>query len=302
MVGQQLAAAAGWDPGALANILGTMEREQGLQGNTPRGMSFLASHPTTPERVANTTEYAKALQRAPSDPICPTRAALLARLDGLVVGQGAAAGVIIGQTFLHPDLDFFIRFPPGWTVQNGRNQVGAVSPDHDALVLLEAVGKGDDPVAGARALERASGSPVVQNTKPATIGGLKAARTRAHSRTESGEVALEFTWIAYAGRIYEILGVTPVQRSETFRPVYDDTVQTFRSLQPAERASIREDRLRIFAARQDETLSALVKRAKGSWNVAMTAVVNDLSVDTPLQPESIKIAVAEPYASPRSGE
>jgi predicted Zn-dependent protease len=298
-VGQQLVAAAGWDPAALTNILRTMEREQELEGNAQQRASFLASHPSTPERVANTTEYAKELQRAPSDPICPTRAAVLARLDGLVVGQEAAAGVIVGQTFLQPDLDLFIRFPPDWTVRNGRGQVGAMSPDQRALVLLEAVADGADPFAGARALERASGSPVVPTTKAGMIGALKAARARARAHTDSGEVALEFAWMAHAGRVYQILGVTPIQHSEPFLPVYDAVVESFRPLQPAERASIREDRLRVFAARQGETLTALVTRTKGKWSVATTAVVNELSIDTPLKTESIKIAVAEPYTSPR---
>src|SRR5205823_2494370 len=62
-VGQQLSAAAGWDPGAMSSFLKTLEREEGLGGNRPRRFAFLATHPSTPERIANTASYARALQR-----------------------------------------------------------------------------------------------------------------------------------------------------------------------------------------------------------------------------------------------
>jgi len=297
-VGQAMVAAAGWDPAGLATILGTMEREQELQGNEPGRMSFLASHPSTPERVANTTAYAKELKRAPSAPICETNGALLARLDGLVVDQGAYEGVFVGQAFMHPDLDLLIRFPTDWRTQNDRHQAGAVSPDHNALVLLQTVGVGDDPLAGARALERASGSPVVENTKLGAVGGLKVASTRARTHTESGEVVVELAWIAYAGHVYQIVGVAPLQRSDWFAPVFDGVVQSFRPLKPAERASIRENHLRVIEARQDEELGALITRSKGRWGAPMTAVVNALSADQPLVAgQLVKLAIAEPYVS-----
>jgi predicted Zn-dependent protease len=298
-VGQQLAAAAGWDPGAMAKFLETLQREEELEGNAPGRSSFLATHPTTPERVANTAAYAKQLKRAPSDPICATRASLLGRLDGLVVGQGASQGVFAGQNFMQPDLDFFVSFPPEWSAQKGRSQVGALSPDKHALILLEIVADGDDPLAGARALERASGSRVVQNAKPATVGSLKAARVRARTRTDSGEVALEFAWIAYGGHVYQILGVTSIQRGEAFQPVFEGVVQSFRPLQATERAGIREERLRIIEAHRDEALPALISRSKGRWSAGMTAVVNELSAAEPLAAGlPVKVAVAEPYSTP----
>jgi predicted Zn-dependent protease len=296
-VGQEMVAAAGWDPAGLAKILGTMEREQELEGNEPGRTTFLASHPSTPERVANTTAYAKELKRTPSAPICETSAALLARLDGLVVGQGAEEGVFVGQAFLHPDLDLFIRFPADWRTHNDRHQAGAESPDDSALVLLQTVGEGEDPLAAARALERTSGSPVVQNTRLGTVGGLKIAWTRARTHTASGDVIIELAWIAYAGQIYQVVGLAPLQRSDWFAPLFDGVVQSFRPLEPAERASIRENHLRVIQARQDEELGALIARSKGRWGTPMTAVVNALSADQRLAAgQLVKLAVAEPYA------
>ncbi len=69
-----------------------------------------------------------------------------------------------------------------------------------------------------------------------------------------------------------------------------------RPLEPAERASIRENRLRIIEARQDEELGALIARSKGRWGTPMTAVVNALSADQLLGAgQLVKLAIAEPY-------
>ncbi len=297
-VGQQLAAAAGWDPGALSQLLRTLQREEELDGTARRHVGFLDSHPSTPERVANTAKFAGTLKRVTGEPLSPTRAVFLARLDGLVVGSPAAAGVFDGQSFLQPDLDFYLRFPDRWITQNGRQQVDAVASDRSALVAVGTVAAGDDPLAGARALQKASRSPVLDHTQPSTVGDLKAARTRVQARDDSGEAALNFAWIAHAGRIYQIAGVTAVQRSDAFQPVFEQVVRSFRPLQPQERAGIREHRLRILEARAGESLDALVARSKTSWSFQKVAVANGLAGHDVLEEgQLVKIAVAEPYGT-----
>lgn len=296
-VGQQMAAEAGWDPAALSVFLQTLEREEALRGGSAQRFSFLASHPSTPERVANTAAYAREVQRASQAPITPDRAAFLRRLDGLVVGARAADGVFDGQSFLHPDLDFTVRFPKNWKTQNSRRAVAAAAPDGSAVVMLESVADGDDPFAGARALQQASGAPVVQNTQAASVGSLKAARTHARAPSDSGEMDIEIAWIAHAGHIYQLTGITPIQRGAAFRAVFDEVMQSFRPLRRDERAHIYETRLRIVAARHGETLAGLVTRTKSSWDTEMVAVANGLPASDPLtKGQILKAAIAEPYA------
>ena len=288
----------GWDPAALSAFLEVLEREEALRGGSPQRFSFLASHPSTPERVANTAAYARELHQLAQAPISPDRAAFLERLDGLVVGPRAADGVFDGQSFLHPDLGFAVRFPKGWKTDNGRRAVAAAAADGSAVVMLETVAAGDDPFEGARALEKASGAPVVQNTQPTTVGSLKAARTHARAPGDSGEMDIEIAWIAYAGHIYQIAGVTPLQRGAAFRAVFDDVMRSFRPLRREERARIHETHLRIATARQSETVTGLVTRTKSSWDAEMLAVANGLAIgDALTKGELLKIAIAEPYAS-----
>jgi predicted Zn-dependent protease len=299
-VGQKLAAEAGWNPAALSAFLRTMGREEELERGGPRRAGFLDTHPSTPERVAATAEYARELARAPGAPITPDRSAYLRRLDGLVVGPRAANGVFQGQQFLHPDLGFTVRFPDRWTTQNDAEQVAAVAPDQTALVFVELAAEGSDPLIGARSLEQAAKTPVIRNTRVSTVNGLATARTQLRGRAGDGEVVVQFAWIAYGGNVYQLAGVTPVARSGAFQPIFEGVVQSFRPLRPEERAGIQEVRLRLVEARAGETVSALAARAGTTWSAAMVGVANGLAPDARLAAgQLVKVAVAEPYLPAR---
>ncbi|NIN65918.1 MAG: M48 family metalloprotease, partial [Anaerolineae bacterium] len=144
-IGQELAARAGWDPKGIATFLETLGREEALRSGEPPRVSFFATHPSTPDRVTRTTRHATGLTPSLVEPIARDRADLLARLDGLLVGNSPAEGVFFENQFLQPDLDFTLHFPPKWDTVNAPNLVAAKAPDEDVLVLVQLVGQGDDP-------------------------------------------------------------------------------------------------------------------------------------------------------------
>jgi predicted Zn-dependent protease len=286
-IGQRLAAASGWDPAAMSTFLATLQREETLRGASGPRFAFLSTHPSTPERVANTNEYARGLTRVAEAPISADRAAFLQRLDGLVYGENAANGIFDDNRFLHPDLDFGISFPQGWKTQNGRAQVAAMAPDRGAVAFLQTVGSGDDPMEGARAMAAATKAPVVERTQPLKIGDLAAARTYAQANTESGEVGITVTWIAYRGAIYQVTGVAPAGRFESYRARLDGVAESFAPLNADERVHIRENRVRIATAEASESLASLAKRTNSAWEPAMIAVANGI-------PDGAALTAGEP--------
>ena len=74
----------------------------------------------------------------------------LHEIEGLVLDENPAEGIFRGSRFIHPDLDFTLTFPEGWTTVNTASAVGALSPKHDARIALEMVAEGDDPKKAAR--------------------------------------------------------------------------------------------------------------------------------------------------------
>jgi predicted Zn-dependent protease len=296
-VGEEIAAAAGWDPAGIAHALRTLDREEALHAGQSRSMSFFATHPPLPQRVEAASAHAGTLRRAASQPIAGSRADFLRRLDGLPVGARPGDGVVDGNRFAHPDLGFALRFPPGWTIENARGGVGAAAPAGDAAIALTAAGEGDDPEAALRSFEQAAKADLSSNAERFRIGDLPAVRTAARARSDRRPVVLELTWVALGGRIYRIAAAASASAGPTYAPAFRDTTTSFRRLTAAERSSFRETRLRVVAARPGETMAALLARAGATgWSPDMAAVANGVEPGTPLGARQlVKVPVAEPY-------
>jgi len=292
-VGQKMAAKAGWNPLGLATFLDTLGREEALLSDGPRKPSFFDSHPATPDRVKHTTKNAKDLKQAVREPISASRNVFLARLDGLVVGQRAANGIVQGPTYRHPDLNFFIQFPASWTVDNTPVQLAAAPKEGGKAVVLRAVAKSDDPLDGVRALEQASKAQLMSKTQTTTINGLRAAKTQ----VGDSRVTADLTWLAYHGTIYQIAGIAETKNFDAVRQVFQTVVQSFRPLTAEERNSIREKRLSLVKAHAGETVEALTTRSGSAWKANQVVVANGLQGTETLQEgQLIKITVEEPYA------
>jgi predicted Zn-dependent protease len=109
-------------------------------------------------------------------------------------------------------------------------------------------------------------------------------------------MGLVMTWILRDGLIFRFTGAGQGSAAARNRGAFLNVPRSFRSLQPHERESIRETRLRIVAARAGESLSELSKRSANHWDIQQTAVMNDLFTTSTLEAgQLVKVAVAERY-------
>jgi predicted Zn-dependent protease len=291
-IGQQVAARAGYDPAAMSTFLSSLQRETELVlGRSPRP-SFLDSHPSTPERVANAASLAKTLQRAPAAGIAATRAAYLARLEGLLVGPDPAGGLVRDSVFLHPKLDFRIRFPAEWQVQNTDNAVAAIAPRGDAGLQLQLQGRGSDPREAARQF-LANQRVEIVDSGSIRIQSLAGYRVRAIGATQQGgRVGADMVWIAYRGMIYRLQGIAPEKSFLSYADLFQKSALSFRPLTPDELALCRERRLHVVAAREGETIAELSTRSGNAWSAAETSVMNGLNLASRLHAsEPVKVVV-----------
>ena len=292
-VGQDIAAKAGWDPAALSEFLATLEREVELVNKGPQRHSFFDSHPATPDRVAKTRDHAGTLKRTVRQPISPSRDAFLKRLDGLVVGQRAANGIIEGRRFIHVDQNVFVEFPEKWQIENSPQKVVAAAPEQNAALILDAVAQGTDPLDGVKAVENETKSSLMAKTQTMTINGLPAAHT--HLEAE-GKLGIDLTWIAHDGLVYQIAGIAPKKGFDSISHAFTATAQSFRPLTVGERAAVREQRIRLVHARAGETIEALAARSNSTWTKEEIAVANALAADEPLREgQTLKVTILEPY-------
>jgi predicted Zn-dependent protease len=279
----------------MATFLRSLERETALRtGRSPRP-TFLDSHPSTPERAKSAAARAVALPRRAAPPIAGTRAAFLARLEGLLIGADPAEGVLRDGSFLHPEFGFGVRFPDGWRTENARTEVRAIDPREAAILVLLAQEAGEDARRAAQRYAERQGVSLLE-AGPARVHGVAAFRARALLPTQQAVLALDLTWLPHRGVVYRIQGVTTQPELSRYAASFLRAAQSFRSLTDEERATIRERRLRLAKAREGETLAELSRRTGNLWSSSETAVMNGRNETERLRAgELVKIAVEAPY-------
>ncbi len=295
-VGVDLAAASGYDPKGLSRFLQALEVQDTLRKEKPKSPSFFDSHPATPERVKDTANYAKTATRGPARPIAADHEAFLKKLDGVVIGPHPAEGVFNDNLFLHPHLDFALRFPTGWETQISRQMALAGDKEQLTLVFLQVAGEGNDPMAIPRELDKKSGGKVLDKVERFEVGGLPGSRLVFQAKTKQGVMGVDLNWIAYQGVIYQIVGLSPEKKFKTLEPIFRQTVNSFRPLTQTERSNFTISRLRLARASQGESIQSFISRTDCIWTVEQVAAANGIPTNAALNDgQLLKITKRERY-------
>jgi predicted Zn-dependent protease len=299
-IGQQLAAKAGYDPAAIATFLRALGREMELRLGEKRQPSFLDTHPSSEERVRSAVTRAARLSRAASAPIARDRNDFVRRTEGLLVGPDPAQGLFRDALFLHPDLDFAVRFPAGWQTQNSPEAVMAKPEQGNAIIALLAVPKseGSDPAAAARRLlsEAAQQNLPAEDAGSVRVGSQQGRRVR----VLASQNLIERTYFAHAGTLFAFHAQAPQRDFEAWRDRFERTQNSFRRLTGDDTALIKETRLALVAARAGETLEQVSRRSGNAWSAAETALYNGLNGDEKLPSGFlVKIGREQPYTPAR---
>ena len=118
--------AAGYDPLASSTMLAALSRSAALearvQGNSNRSTpEWAQTHPLNENRTRQAAASAQRTGRAGTG--LRNRDAFLAQLDGVLVDDDPAQGIIDGRSFTHPDLRLQFSVPVGYQMQNGARAV-----------------------------------------------------------------------------------------------------------------------------------------------------------------------------------
>ena len=225
------------------------------------------------------------------------------------MGERPQAGVFRGQRFLHPDLDFQIRFPDGWATLNTPQAVGAQSRRRDAAIFLSGAGAAVPPREAAEkwlaeaAAEAIPGEP--RGSGPVKLAGADGGEAyRAQVYQSNGRIGLLSTATFFNhGKVS--MSITSMALNQVARKIegrYLSTVRSFRRMTPEQMRGFEEQRIHVVEARGGESLDALVERTGSIWNRNQVAVANARGATESFDAgERVKIAVSRPY-QPAGGE
>jgi len=297
--GQILCAAAGYDPSAMARFLEAMMNFEKLETGSVRTLSYFDSHPLSSERASEARVEASELRWKRDPKLGDPRAAFLAKVEGLPVGQRPEAGMFFGDVFLHPELGFKLRFPRGWTKSNTPEAVGAQSPRGNAVVYLASDVPPGEPrkVAETWADENVKGKAEIENAAPFAVGGLPAWRLDVTGSVGGGmSVRSYITFIPFANAVWRLTGVAVDDKDLDATLV---TTRSFRAVTDEDRAAVKETRLAVEHAQAGEDLTAFTQRTSNAWGSYQTAIYNELSPSVVFTGgESVKIVREGPWRPP----
>ena len=250
---------AGYDPFAAARFLTTMAQYSAyktaalmVEGRP----DFLASHPSTPERVEFTTRAAREFGAPGLGEVDRDR--YLTGIDGLIFGDDPSQGYVRERTFIHPSLGVGFTVPDGFVIDNASNAVLATGADgtslrFDAVTLARGADLGQNLASGwVNGLNETSITRFSVNGMPAAA---------AHASAKGWEFRIAIVQ-ADSGTTYRFIFANESATSGLEKAAAE-TVASFRQLDQRTLVSLKPLNIRIITARAGDTDETLAARMSG---------------------------------------
>lgn len=271
-LGMKYMMAGGYDPRALVDVFGMLDglSQQSSAGRLPQWMS---THPDPENRQVWATKAVAGLQTDLSR-LAVNRPEYLGRLDGMMFGDNPREGFFRDASFRHPDMAFRMDFPQGWKSSNQKQSVGAISPNEDAIVVLQLAPAPN----GQEAAQKFFSQQGVESGESSRrqIGGFPAVVSTFRVQTEQGYLRGLVAWIDYQQRVFQILGYTPEARWNQYSNVFDASIASFgRETDPAV-LNVQPRRLTIVNLNRAATLETLLRDYPSTANAQTVALINNL--------------------------
>jgi predicted Zn-dependent protease len=292
-IGIRVAAKAGYDPFGAARFLAVLGRSASLRQAlmSPYAEAgkpdILATHPSTPERVAQAINAARQIG-APGIGTSD-RASYLAAIEGMTFGDDPANGVIRGRKYLHGRLGFAFVAPEGFSLENASQAVLGIKSGGDEALRLDSVSvPASTPLAAYIASGWIDGLEELSITA-SEINGMQAAAANASAGEWQFRVAvLRFD----QDRVFRLIFAAHALTSEV-KQRFQASIQSFHHVSPEEVREARPFRLAIAVAQPGDSSETLAARmAVPNRALDYFLLINGLSPHEPLQvSERYKIVV-----------
>jgi predicted Zn-dependent protease len=140
-LGAEYLARSGYDPKAMIEVIRVLKDQEVFataqakkQGREIQGgyHGVFASHPDNDTRLQGVVAAADKYTNSKKGLI--KQKEYLAQINGMVFGDSEEQGIRSGQNFYHLAMDFSIRFPKGWQINNNPNSLQAISDGGEGFI------------------------------------------------------------------------------------------------------------------------------------------------------------------------
>lgn len=276
-LGQEYAAAAGWDPRETTKFLKTLDRlDKGRDRSVFHG--FFSSHPETYERIQK-AEKRGALLLAKRKNLKIGRKDLLKELDGIAYGNRPALGEFEDSLYRNAKYGLSVRFPQNWENFSSEGIVVSRRPDTSEFIqlitaqpqkkrYLEHLTSKEDYFIKLREMaeqfEDKSGWRR-DSEKRTVIHDIPTYVTTYQLQSGLGRFySVQGHFMIVEKNLFVLLAFAPVGRESLANYYFKKTFQSVRLLDEAEREALKPRVIKIHEVREKETFESIARKYYGS--------------------------------------
>ncbi len=283
-LGVEYAVNAGYDPMAMSDVLQTIELLNRHRNGGGNYTTLFSTHPTTERRIDAvdllTDEHALRFENLKKE-----KDRYLTQIDGIVFGDDIKHGVVVGNSFKHPDMRIQMLFPENWDIDNRPESVIAKKPEGNAIIELRfhrltkrtTIAKAASEIAGTMGLNFISGNKQRVNGITAYIATYEG-RTR-----QRGYVMVRAGFFLVKDIVYFIIGYDTVANFNKNLQDFNKSIESFQKLTLQEAQKIEPVRLRLHTVQQEgDTIKSILKKLERPMSEHKTVcLINKFDPDKP---------------------
>jgi predicted Zn-dependent protease len=292
-IGITTIAAAGYDPYGASRFLAALGRSTVLrasligQNASAAKPDILATHPSTPERVAAAVKVARGIG-AP-DIGTRDREAFLSAINGMMFGDDPSEGTIRGRVFTQPKLGFTFTAPDGFILENSTQAVLGVKEGGAEALRLDSVAVPQATTLDAYVRSGWIDGLLESSVEPITVNGMPAITATARA----GEWNFRLAVVRYdGGDVYRLIFATH-GLDDAHEKAFRAAIDSFRKIDPDEAEKVKALRIGLDTAKPGDTAAAEAKKMIVPDKPLETfELLNGLESDSALKPgERYKLVV-----------
>jgi predicted Zn-dependent protease len=288
-IGVGISARAGFDPYGASRFLADMQRNADLKptaGSTDaRGLDFLATHPSTPDRIKNALANARQFSGPGAGE--RDRDEYLGNLDGLAYGEDPSEGFARGRRFLHPKLRFTFLAPPGYSLDNTAQAVLGLKGGDEAM-RLDVVS-----VPAEQSLPDYLKSGWMEKVDPTSVEKFTVNGFQAATATATGDQwSFRLFAVRFGSDVYRFIFAAKDRTAQVDRS-FRESIATFRRMSLKESEQVHPLRVKIVSVGANDTVETLARRmAIADHALDRFRVLNGLGPQAQVKPGTkVKIVV-----------
>ena len=260
-LGGEYLARAGYNPLALIEVVQVLKDQELFAKRIERKPAtyhgLFASHPKNDKRLHDAVAYAQRLLPATTaEPV----ADFWEQVDGLMYGDEAVTGRVIGTTYYHGGLRVVVEFPDEWVIARPQAAISATAPGGRESAYIEigrhAWQKRQSPEKFLT--ERLQRDDIVSG-EAVEINGMEG--YLGETSTEGSDAQLKLIGVLYRGKdVFLFAGAAgPKGDPAAFRRDFLATMHALRNMTPEDAQVANERRIKVIVAEPDVTYADLAR-------------------------------------------